>query len=262
MKAIKVLVSIPNEGHTQVEAYANRMENVFALGKLAGLGEAGQAEPVFQFHIMTLGRMLTPLAREEAGKACLEYGMDYVFFIDDDMICPNDLFQQLWRHDVDIVAPLAFTRNYPHKAVIYQVTKGFDKVAQMPYFINHYIHKYPRNKLVQCDAVGFGAALIKRQVFEKTPKPWFMSTTATGEDIFFCYNAWKAGFKVYMDTSTKIGHLSHPPEITEEYVDRLFANQKDDQEKHFGNYPAELVSEPVEVPTLIRGEKWHAADPK
>ena len=49
---------------------------------------------------------------------------DYILFIDDDMICPPDLFERLYKHQKDIVAALAFTRYPPHKPVIYKLTKG------------------------------------------------------------------------------------------------------------------------------------------
>jgi GT2 family glycosyltransferase len=220
-KAVKILVSIPNEGHTNVEAYANRLENFLYLGTLQERGLQEKREPRFEFFPITLGRILTPLAREEAARCAIENNMDYIFFIDDDMICPNNMFEMLYRHNVDIVAPLAFTRNFPHHAVIYDVKEGWDSVANSEYFINHYIDDYPKNELVECDAVGFGAALIKVDVLRKMSRPYFMSTCGSGEDIFFCHKARKIGARVFMDTSCKLGHLSHPIEVTEEYVEKV-----------------------------------------
>lgn len=253
---IRVLVAIPNEGHTQVEAYANRLANFQTLGILQGIGVARDLKPRFTFHFLTIGRALTPIAREEAGDFCLEHGFDYLYMIDDDMICPNDLFMRLYRHDVDCVAALAFTRNYPHHAVMYEITSGFDKVTGTEYFINHYVKKYPRNKLVQCDAVGFGAVLIKRSALEKVAKPRFMTTAATGEDIFFCHQLGRAGGKVYMDTDAPIGHLSHPIEITEQYVDKVHAENKEFNDKKNSDYDPKKVSEPKPIPDLILGSKW------
>lgn len=218
---VRVLVAIPNEGHTHVEAYANRLVNFMHLGKLEERGRLLKSTPRFEFYHLTLGRILTPLAREEAAKQAIAADMDFLFFIDDDMICPDDLFEKLYRHDKDIVAPLAFTRNFPHKPVLYQTVEGFDPVQQKDYFLNTQVRSYAKNALVECDAVGFGAALIKCEVLAGVPAPRFMSTCGTGEDIFFCYQAKKKGFRVFMDTQTKLGHLSHPVNITEEYVERV-----------------------------------------
>lgn len=218
---IKVCISIPNEGHAQVEAYANRLENFMYLGRFAE--RSLKSSQPFQFYFLTMGRIFTPLAREEAVKWALELKADYLYMIDDDMTCPNDLFQRLYAHDVDIVAPLAFTRNFPHKAVLYEIKEGWDPVTRVPYFINHHIDKYPKDSLVECDAVGFGAVLIKMRVIRAMKGQKFMDgcTSGTGEDILFCHKARKLGFRVFMDTSTKLGHLSHPIEVTEEYVEKV-----------------------------------------
>lgn len=220
-KLIRVCVAIPNEGHTQVEAYANRIVNFAHLGKLQERGAILRTNPRFEFSFITLGRIFTPLAREEAAKITLEEGFDYLYMIDDDMICPDDLFERLFRHDVDVIAPLAFSRNYPHHAVIYEVTEGFDPVSQTEYFTNHHVTEYEKDTLVESDAVGFGAALIKRKVLEKMEEPRFMCSSGTGEDILFCHKARRAGFRVFMDTATKLGHLSHPIEVTDKYVDKV-----------------------------------------
>jgi len=214
-KPVQVVIAIPNEGHTPVESYANRLEGFFHLGKLQ------ERTKEFQFHFVTLGRIFTPLAREEAAKLTEELNADYLYMIDDDMICPVDMFERLYAHNVDMVAPLAFTRNFPHHPVIYDVIEDWDPISNSHYAINHFVDNYPKDTMVECDAVGFGAVLIKRKVLQGVPPPRFMSTCGTGEDVYFCHQARKAGFQVFMDTSLKLGHLSHPIEVTEEYREQV-----------------------------------------
>lgn len=247
LNKVRILVAIPNEGHAPVEAYANRLVNFMHLGKLEERSTFfdlikkyapesltiieteywKDKKPdyqrfldgkVFEFYNFTAGRILTPLAREKCVENALKGNFDYIFFIDDDMICPDDLFERLYRHNVDLVAPLAFTRNPPHQPVCYSNDDYWDPVHQKQLFVNDTIQNYPKNQLFRCDAVGFGAALIKVEIIRKMQAPYFMSTTGTGEDILFCYKAQKAGAKIYMDSSTKLGHLSHPTQITEEYA--------------------------------------------
>lgn len=220
-KIVRVCVAIPNEGHTHVEAYANRLANFLEMGRLEERGKINEDKVRFRFFFMTMGRILTPLAREEAAKKTLELDFDYLFMIDDDMMCPDDLFLSLYKHDVDIVAPLAFTRNAPYRAVMYSIKEGWDAMTRQSYFINHWVDKYPKNQLVECDAVGFGAVLIKASVLKGMEKPWFMNTAPTGEDIYFCHKAKKSGYRVFMDTATKLGHLSHPVQVTEEYAEHM-----------------------------------------
>ncbi len=239
-KVVKVVVAIPNEGATHFMAYDNHALFMMHLGILA---ERSKTEAVtldgaiFEIFHFTAGRLLTPAAREALADHAMKAGMDRVLMLDDDMIVPMDLFERLYNHDVDVVAPLAFTRNAPHYAVIYQCESGFDPVSKEEYFINHYARNYPENELVRCDAVGFGAALIKMDVLRKMKKPYFMSTCGTGEDILFCYNAQKIGAKVYMDTSTKLGHLGAPIVIDENYAKKWWAaNEKKDLAKEYTKY--------------------------
>lgn len=60
-----------------------------------------------------------------------------------------------------------------------------------------------------------GMTLVEREVFEKTPKPWFMQgydhesdTYTFVQDYYFCIQAKKAGFSCYVDhdASKKLWH--------------------------------------------------------
>lgn len=216
---IRVLVGFPHEGMTQSEVYINRLANLKHLGHLEERGKLLNQNPRFEFYLKTCGRMHVHVAREEMGKAAVAMNADYLFMIDDDMTCPDDLFEKLYACDKDIVAPLAFTRNFPHRPVMYSCIEGWDNVIQREHFINHAVMKYPKDKLVRCDAVGFGAVLIKASVLRGTDEPRFMNYNKTGEDINFCYEAKKRGFQTWMHTGIKLGHMGHPPIITEEYVE-------------------------------------------
>lgn len=267
MSVIKVLIAIPNMGYTQVEAYGNRLMNFMTMGNIQTeqrlfrdfyeltkeinpevAAQTAQkfieskaqyvkniGEDIFEFWFVNIGRIFTPAAREQAADKAVEAGMDYLFFIDDDMICPNDLFLKLYRHMgvADVVAPLAFTRNPPYKPVMYQSVEGWDASARSDYFMNNTVMNYPRKKLVECDAVGFGSALINTWIFKKLQKPWFMSSCGTGEDILFCYKARKVGARVFMDTTFNIGHLGHPQVITEEFADNFRKNADPNAEKRY-----------------------------
>lgn len=223
---VRVCVAIPNMGYTQPESYANRLFNFMKLGQLQMKGELLKLNPRFDFRFVVIGRIFTPLAREEAGKMAIEADCDYLYFIDDDMICPDDMFERLYARNVDVVAPLAFSRNPPHKPVIYESIEVTDPVRKMRKHVNRWANYY-ENALNECDAVGFGAALIKVSVLKGIPEPRFMSSEGTGEDLLFCYKAKHAGFRVFMDTSVKIGHLSNPNIITEDYVNRFRAMHRE-----------------------------------
>jgi hypothetical protein len=63
-----------------------------------------------------------------------------------------------------------------------------------------------------------------------------MSTCGTGEDIYFCYQAKKAGAKVYMDTATKLGHVGNPRLIDEAYVDEYRKQDETFGKRHAQDY--------------------------
>lgn len=226
---MKVMIGIPTVGGVHPLAYDNRLEMMKYLGIAQACSTMGVSEykgvqlpafgEEFEFNLYVMGRLLTPIARECLAQKAVEEEYDYLLFIDDDMICPQDLFFRLYLHKKDVVGALAFTRSYPHRPVIYRLDTGFENGK--PWYSNYSILDYPKDSLVKCDAVGFGAVLIDVKVFKGMEQKWFATTSGRGEDIFFCHQAEKAGFKVYMDTSVKLGHLGDPLNITEEYYESM-----------------------------------------
>lgn len=214
---IKIAIGIPNKGITDALCYDNHLEFMHRLGKTQVQSSLNGSPAEFQFLLITIARVFPALARERIAEFAIDEGKaDYLFMWDDDMLLPMDMFDRLYAHNVDIVAPLAFTRLAPHKPVIYNLTDGYDAVEKKEYYINHVVTNYPKDTLVECDAVGFGAVLIKTKVLKAIRKPWFMTTSGAGEDIHFCHQARKNGFRVFADTSVKLGHLTSPMIVTEE----------------------------------------------
>jgi intein/homing endonuclease len=62
---------------------------------------------------------------------------------------------------------------------------------------------------VKVDVIGFGFCLLKREVFEKTPYPWFQwyPDPTPSEDFVFCENALKAGFPTYVHCGITLSHI-------------------------------------------------------
>lgn len=224
-KVLKVAMSIPSEGHTLPEAYDNHLMMSFHLGCLQELWKNEKRNPRYEFYWHTSGRLMTAMARERLINEAKKGGMDYILMYDDDMILPLDMvecmLQDMEQHpEIDILAPLAFMRNPPHYAVMYTVLEGHDP-KRGAYYINQFVKNYARNSLVECDAVGFGAVLIKMSVIEKMKPPYCFSTTGSGEDIYFCQKAKKeSGARIFMDTRIKLGHLAQPQIVDEEYFDK------------------------------------------
>jgi len=221
----KIAISVPNEGYTQPLAYDNHLTFLFHLGVLQERWKHEHRPIQYEFYFYTVGRLLTAMAREKLVENAISGGVDYILMYDDDMLLPAN-FMELMIEDIekkpeiDILAPLAFMRNPPHYAVMYTTIEGYDQKSHQPYFINNFVKKYPKNTLVECDAVGFGSVLIKMDMIKRMSSPYFMSTTGTGEDIYFCTMAKQhANARIFMDTRIKLGHLGAPRIIDEDYFE-------------------------------------------
>lgn len=228
----KVVISIPSEGHTLPESYDNHMLLAMSIGRMEMRQKYEKRSPRYEFYWHTAGRLLTAAAREKLAEKALEGGMDYMIMFDDDMVLPLD-FVEAMLHDMEehpeigVLGALAFMRNPPHYPVMYTTTEGWDNVRNKTYFANEFVKKYPRDQLVECDAVGFGGVCIRMDVLRKMNSPYFFSTTGSGEDIFFCFNAKKqTGTRIFMDTRIKLGHLMNPKIADEEYFDEYNKKNK------------------------------------
>lgn len=232
-KKVKVVFGVPTEGHTPVEAFQSIRLMTFHHGVFQA--ESKNKDVCFEFYDRTVGRMFTPMAREVMADTAIKIGADYLFMIDDDMLAPPDLFDRLYKHDVDVVAALAFTRNPPFNAVLYEIREGYDPHLKRRYKLTQWIKAWPRGKLVECDAVGFGAVLIKVDVLRRMKPPYFMCSSGTGEDLWFCIRAKdEAGARIFMDTGTEIGHIGSPIVVTSELHEKH--NDPKEMERIYGPY--------------------------
>lgn len=248
----KIVIAVPNEGLTKAEAYDNHI--VWAM-RLGGLVERTKSDPdPIEIFWHTSGRLLTPFAREQLAERALAANVDYLMMLDDDMVIRSedmDVLERLLAHKVDVVAPLAFTRNHPHYPVMYELKEGVEAGGRR-YKTSKYIRNYPKDSLVEVDAVGFGMVLIDMKVVRAMKTPYFMVTNGSGEDIWFCVNARELGFRVFMDTSVKLGHLGSPKLITEETYEA--ENDMESYRERYGTYSrgtayldAESTAKPIEV---------------
>ena len=160
-------------------------------------------------------RMVVNWARNDLARAGLtqtdpHYNKPYTHFLwlDDDHVFNPEMLEHLLSHDVDMVSALYFQRTAPHYPVAYIKDDTPDKYKHYP------LIDVP-NALIQVDAVGFGACLMKREVLEAVPEPWFTLDYRAGEDIAFCVHAKENGIKIYLDGQYKLGHVGIPEIVTE-----------------------------------------------
>lgn len=140
----------------------------------------------------------------------------WLWIMGDDHTFPADILTRLLDWEKDIVVPLCLTRNPPYKPVVFSGWVEQDDVPEgMPvgrYRRRIVLDEYPQAGLAPVHSAGTAGMLIRRNVFETLDPPWFehgfVSTQEVGEDVYFCDKATEAGFEIYCDLDTKLGHCT------------------------------------------------------
>ena len=151
-------------------------------------------------------------SRESLVEKALLEGATHILFLDSDMLFPEDALHRL------------FSRNEPFVAANY-VQRCLPTRPNAISMLDTVKHTNDDDTgLEEVKSVGFGLCLIRAEVFDAMPRPWFDTYWYTndkgkrliiGEDVYFCHKARHAGYKVYIDQdlSKKVGHIG-----TMEYI--------------------------------------------
>lgn len=153
----------------------------------------------YQLHVVcgsVIAESRTRLANE-----ALNYGATHLLWLDSDIHFPSTIVNKFLHHNRDIVAANYSTRYAPYRSVAFVDPEDTEQRLEK---------KFGLHKIW---AVGMGCMMIKRQVFEQLPKPWFNhaydknTDTYSGEDIYFCNQAGHHGFEVWVDAEIQLAHL-------------------------------------------------------
>lgn len=136
--------------------------------------------------------------RTQLALRALDWGSDYLLWIDSDQIFPNDGLLQLMTRDKPIVAGNYQSRNGGEPTALDFEGKPVPR----------------RSGVEEVGAVGFGFCLMKTPILHQIPQPWFFTKIGPdgdcvlGEDVHFCNQARGAGVKVFIDHDLDIGHIA------------------------------------------------------
>lgn len=157
---------------------------------------------------------LLPKAVELLVKMAFEHypEWDRLVFFEHDVIPPLDAFNRIaeYQDEHDIVAGMTFMHEPPHHIMAgVQVDGGF---APLTAELTKAMVEQPA--LYEVDTVPMGFTSIARRVFEQwNPQVpmWCRDSRLIGHDLHFCIEAKKQGFKVWLDSGIKCGHLTLLP---------------------------------------------------
>jgi len=180
----KVLVGMPVMGDMNIEAVKCLMQ----------LEHDGQVD--------IISNSLVYDARDKIAMDALASEVDYVMWLDSDVIYPQDIIKVLMSRDKDMVTGLYYKRTAPFSPCIY-TRKDDDKLYT-------YLD-YPEDELFKVDAAGFGCMLMKASVIKAVHKKFggcfFPVNGIGGEDLSFIKRASECGIEVWCDSSVKCGHM-------------------------------------------------------
>jgi GT2 family glycosyltransferase len=143
-------------------------------------------------------------ARNLAVKYLQEGDFTHLLFLDSDMEYQKHTLARLLQCDKDVVAVYYCRKLPPFTPCAFR-----KKEDGFLYWFT------PGEKLEPVDACGTGGMLIKREVFDRVPKPYFIyeqsaieDWNTTTEDITFCLNAREAGVEIFVDGTLTANHVT------------------------------------------------------
>lgn len=140
--------------------------------------------------------------RNEAIRRFMSPDHKWVWFVDDDNPIHPELLIWLLQRDVDVIQPMVVNRKPPYVPHAHRWNNG--KLDTIPW------EELPLTGILECDGVGAGGMLIKREVLDALGDPWFkcgqQDPEHIQEDTTFCIEAQQLGFKIWVDLDHAIGH--------------------------------------------------------
>jgi len=159
-------------------------------------------KPSFQFITADNGPIDT--LRNDIVETAQKIEATHILMMDVDQVYPVDAITKLIRHRLPVVGAKICRRYPPFDPVMLRITG----VGYQP------IDDYEQGDLVEVDATGTGCILYEMSVFKKLQKPYFkflkdpVTGMTIGEDIGLCQDLKSIGYKIYVDTSVEVGHLT------------------------------------------------------
>jgi hypothetical protein len=160
-------------------------------------------------------------ARSNLARAFKEHISEYtgdkythILWLDTDHNFKAELACELAKNfiypEVDAVTGIYYSRTGKPIPNIYS-KQGVDPKDEYKHFS---IVEFPE-QLFEIDGCGFGAVMMKREVFDRVPEPWFLLDWRAGEDVAFCVAAKKHGVKIFADGRVKMQHVGESKIIDE-----------------------------------------------
>lgn len=199
----KILIAVPTSKYIENQTVQSIYDLIIPKGYQANL----LIVPGYSVH----------QARNIAAQYAIDNSFDYIFWIDADMILPNDILVGLLKDDKDIVCGYYMKKIEGSRICELFGVNPADSTGQS---LSNILEQDlpPTSGIYAIKACGFGCTLTKVDVFKKLSEEhpddlWFEyiyhKNEMCSEDIWFCKRAEQSGFVTYVDTRYKCGHVGN-----------------------------------------------------
>lgn len=183
---MKILIAVPTAGMLPVE-FINSMDRLRSKHELSRI---------------YIARSIVHVARGQAVFEMMKNGFDALMFLDDDMVFEPDLVDTLEAVKAPVASAPCFKRIPNYDPCFYEKLEiNGTQLQATPY--NYEGEKDPFDVV----AAGTAAMLIRKEVFEKIQKPWFLPLPNSGEDLTFCFRLATAKIPIKIVPAARVGHL-------------------------------------------------------
>lgn len=208
-KRAKILIGLPTMGHV------NTMLMTAILSWVAEAAQGGKYD-LMTYH--TIGVSPVDEARNHIVEEFLKTDCSHLLFIDSDTIPPRNAISKLLAANKEVVS--ALTPIVEHDEFRKNDSNGFYRKMNVVGVNDKHVNEFIG--LVPCKGAGSSCILIKREVFEKLPPPWYRfkyeddngkkelggRPVIIGEDIYFTARLQgELGIIPYVDTSVICQHF-------------------------------------------------------
>ena len=217
---MKVLVGIPTSFHKEycLEEFSSGLKKLTYLHKeilfvdnspdnkyLEKIKNAG-------FNAIKGPYLDSPVQRISASRnkiidRAIKENFDYIFFLDQDTIPPEDAIQRFLAHNKKALCGICFSRakNAEGKLIylpnVYKIIPSDKELPDMKELTHEEIFSNHLHKVVSC---GGACIFIHKEVFTKIR---FKEDLKQCEDRWFCIDLFKNKISLFCDTSIKCKHL-------------------------------------------------------
>ena len=148
-------------------------------------------------------------SRNNLATMAIQKEMDYVLWLDSDMIFSPDVLKKLLedRDKGDIITGIYYRRVQPFKPVLFSKLDIDDSGCDWVGYDD-----YPEDEVFEIEGCGFGCVLTPVSAFVDVMAKFgdmFAPIGGVGEDLSFCWRARQCGYNIVADPMIQCGHVGH-----------------------------------------------------